>query len=108
MIQVRLEFKLGDGIPWAGSVLAACDEDGEWTVDEPKGEVGVWVRDYLNARYGRDRFLFVVNTSFAELQEAEGTMKNGGGGGTRTHKAATAAGSKIRCVYQFHHTPVFH
>ena len=71
MIQVRLEFKPGDGIPWAGSVLAACGDEGEWTVDEPKGEAGFWVRDYLNARYGRDRLLFVVNTSFAELTLAQ-------------------------------------
>ena len=71
MIRVRLEFKLGDGIPWAGLVLAVCGEEGEWTVDEPKGEVGVWVCDYLNARYGRNRFLFVVNTSFAELTLAQ-------------------------------------
>lgn len=66
---IRLTFQPGDGIPWAGQVLAVCDGQGQWTVHQPDApEEAGYLQSYLNARFGPDRL--AVYGSWSALVDA--------------------------------------
>ena len=51
---VQLTIKPGAGLSYWGEVVATVNGEGHWTVHRPEDPVEAeYVRDFLNARYGR-------------------------------------------------------